>query len=47
MLKSRSTPGEDSKVFGKSEEKMKSKFKKVIPTNISKWAKGHMAYYVE
>ena len=47
MLKSRSAPGEDSKVFEKSEEKMKSRFKKVVSTNISKWAKGHMAYYVE
>jgi hypothetical protein len=47
MLKSRSSPGKDNEVFRDSERKMESRFKKVDAVDITKWAKGHMAYYVE
>ena len=47
MLKSRSSPGKDNDVFQNSERKLKSRFKKVDAVDITKWAKGHMAYYVE
>ena len=47
MLKSRSSPGKDNEIFRDSERKMESRFKKVNAVDIRKWAKGHMAYYVE
>ena len=47
MLKSRSSPGKDNEVFRDSERKMESRFKKVDAVDITKWAKGHTAYYVE
>ena len=47
MLKSRSSPGKDNEVFRDSERKLKSRFKKVDAVDITKWAKGHMAYYIE
>jgi fibrillarin-like pre-rRNA processing protein len=47
MLKSRSSPGKDSEVFRDSERKMEIRFKKMDTVDITKWAKGHMAYYVE
>ena len=47
MLKSRSTPGNDKITFKACEEELDSKFTKVSSVDIGKWAKGHMAYYVE
>ena len=47
MLKSRSAPGKDSEVFEKCVKKLKSRFGRVDTVDITKWAKGHMAYYVE
>ena len=39
--------GKDNDVFQNSERKLKSRFKKVDAVDITKWAKGHMAYYME
>ena len=47
MLKSRSLPGKDNEVFRDTRKKMETRFKKVAAVNITKWAKGHMTYYVE
>ena len=47
MLKSRSAPGNDKEVFQKTEQELKTKFTKVKTVDIGKWAKGHIAYYVE
>ena len=47
MLKSRSAPGKDGEVFEKCVKKLKSRFGRVDTVDITKWAKGHMAYYVE
>ena len=47
MLKSKSMPRKDKDIFIACKEKLKTNFKLVNEVNISKWAKGHMAYYVE
>jgi len=47
MLKSRSAPGNDKESFKACEDELESKFKKVNIVDIGKWAKGHMAFYVE
>ena len=47
MLKSKSIKGNDNEIIAQYKEKLKSHFKIVECINISKWAKGHRAYYVQ
>jgi fibrillarin-like pre-rRNA processing protein len=47
MLKSKSIKGNDNDIIAQYKEKLESHFKIVECINISKWAKGHRAYYVQ
>ena len=47
MLKSKSIKGNDNEIIAHYKEKLESHFKIVECINISKWAKGHRAYYVQ
>ena len=46
MLKSRSTPGKEKEVFRLAKTKLKLRFDNLEVINISKWAKGHTAYFI-
>jgi len=47
MLKSRSIQGKENEIFRNCEKKLEENFVFVENIDISKWAKGHRAYYVE
>ncbi|MDC0526608.1 fibrillarin-like rRNA/tRNA 2'-O-methyltransferase [Euryarchaeota archaeon] len=47
MLKSKSIRGNDNEIIALYQKKMETHFKTVECINISKWAKGHRAYYVQ
>ena len=47
MLKSKSIKGDDNYIINQYNDNLKSKFNIVECINISKWAKGHRAYYVQ
>ncbi|MFL2944843.1 MAG: fibrillarin-like rRNA/tRNA 2'-O-methyltransferase [Candidatus Poseidoniales archaeon] len=47
MLKSKSIKGDDNYIIKQYNDNLKSKFDIVECINISKWAKGHRAYYVQ
>jgi len=47
MLKSRSIKGKDKEIINQYKENLEAHFATVECINISKWAKGHRAYYVQ
>ncbi len=47
MIKSHSISGKESEVYSETKKILKQNFDVVKVTNISKWAKGHNAYYIE
>ena len=47
MLKSKSIKGNDKEIINQYRENLESYFTTVECINISKWAKGHRAYYVQ
>ena len=47
MLKSKSIKGKDKEIINQYRENLESYFTNVECINISKWAKGHRAYYVQ
>ena len=47
MLKSRSIKGNDKEIINQYKENLDAHFATVECINISKWAKGHRAYYVQ
>jgi fibrillarin-like pre-rRNA processing protein len=47
MLKSKSIKGNDNEIITEYKNKLKTNFEIVECINISKWAKGHRAYYVQ
>ena len=47
MIKSYSIPGKESEIHSETEKLLKQNFTTFEVVNISKWAKGHRAYYIE
>ena len=47
MIKSHSISGKESEVYSETKKMLNQNFNVVKVTNISKWAKGHNAYYIE
>tara|TARA_B100002052_G_scaffold185631_1_gene169132 strand:+ start:98 stop:682 length:585 start_codon:yes stop_codon:yes gene_type:complete len=47
MIKSHSISGKESEIYSETEKLLKEKFDAFEVINISKWAKGHRAYYIE
>ena len=47
MIKSRSMSGKDKNIFDKVENILKKEFNYLEIIDITKWAKGHKAYYVK
>ena len=47
MIKSYSIPGKESEIHSETEKLLKQNFTTFEAVNISKWAKGHKAYYIE
>ena len=47
MIKSYSMSGKESKIYSETERLLEQNFTTFEVVNISKWAKGHKAYYIE
>ena len=47
MIKSYSISGKESEIYSETEKLLKQNFTTFEVVNISKWAKGHKAYYIE
>ena len=47
MLKTQSIAKRDFDIFKNTEKRLSEIFEKVESVNITKWAKGHSAYFME
>ena len=47
MIKSYSISGKESEIYSETEKMLKQNFTTFEVVTISKWAKGHKAYYIE